>query len=77
MIIRLRNRINHFILNRLLIIRYRARKNSCAVKCIMAVEILCAKSGLIFYGKNSPEAGSAESMKADDVQHYPVEHQTG
>lgn len=66
----MRNRLNHFILNRLLIVRYRARKSTCAVKCILAIESLFAKSGILFYGKNNTgESATHDGSKGGTVLH--------
>lgn len=49
MLIRMRNRINHVLLNALLIARYHARKRSGFIRCLLAAEAACVKLGLIFY----------------------------
>ncbi len=51
MFIKLRNRVNHFILNKLLVVRYYMRKNPLLIKCIIGAEALCVKTGLIFHGQ--------------------------
>ena len=48
MLISFRNRINHFILNWLLIMRYRARNRPNMIKLLMMTESACVRSGLIF-----------------------------
>jgi hypothetical protein len=50
MILNIRNGINHMILHLLLKCRYQARRRPRMVKCILAAEGLCIKTGLIYYG---------------------------
>ena len=51
MILNIRNGINHLLLHLLLKCRYQARRKPRMVKCILAAEGLCIKTGLIYYGR--------------------------
>jgi hypothetical protein len=53
MLLSVRNRINHYILNRLLGFRYRWRKRPRLKQAILLAEALCLKSGLIFNGRRT------------------------
>ena len=50
-IIETRNSINHVILNRLMMLRYQLRKRPVLLQCIMYVEALFVRSGVIYYGR--------------------------
>lgn len=49
MIIRIRNRINHVILNMLLVARYHVRRRPGLIRCLLVTEAACVKLGVIFY----------------------------
>jgi len=51
-IIDLRNSINHLILNRIMVLRYQLRKRPGCIRCIIGIEALCLRTGLIFYGRS-------------------------
>ncbi len=51
MILTIRNNINHMILHFLLKRRYQARQRPRMLKCILAAEVVCIKTGLIYYGR--------------------------
>jgi len=51
-ILTIRNGINHLLLNVIMKCRYQARRRPRMVKCILAAEVLCIKTGLIYYGRN-------------------------
>ncbi len=51
MILTIRNSINHIVLHFLLKCRYQARRRPGMVKCILATEVVCIKTGLIYYGR--------------------------
>jgi hypothetical protein len=51
MILSIRNGINHVLLNTLLKCRYEVRHSPRMVKCILAAEVVCIKTGLIYYGR--------------------------
>ena len=47
-----RNSINHVILNRLMTLRYQLRKRPALLQCIIFMEALIVRAGLIFYGRS-------------------------
>lgn len=47
----MRNRFNHFILNKLLALRYLTRMHPYMIKLIALIEILLIKIGIISYGQ--------------------------
>ncbi len=49
-IIKTRNSLNHIILNRILSLRYQMRKRPALTQCIICMEAVFIKTGLIFYG---------------------------
>jgi hypothetical protein len=49
-ITRTRNRINHFILNRIMMLRYHVRRRPVLVCCLIGVEALLVRTGLIYNG---------------------------
>ena len=51
MILSIRNSINHVVLNKLLKCRYAVRHMPRMVKCVLAAEVVCIKTGLIYYGR--------------------------
>jgi len=51
-IIETRNSINHVILNRLMTLRYQLRKRPALLQCIIAIEALFVRAGVIYYGRN-------------------------
>jgi hypothetical protein len=51
MILKVRNGINHIVLHLLLKYRYQFRSRPRVVKCVVAAEGLCIRTGLIHYGK--------------------------
>jgi len=46
-----RNSINHVILNRLMALRYQLRKRPAFLQCIISVEAVFVRTGVIFYGR--------------------------
>ena len=51
-IIETRNSINHVILNRLMTLRYQLRKRPAFLQCIIAIESLFVRAGVIYYGRS-------------------------
>ncbi|MCP4714274.1 MAG: hypothetical protein GY868_04080 [Deltaproteobacteria bacterium] len=51
MYIHLRDSINHFLLNKLLILRYHVRSNPGLIKLLFVFELLFIKLGIIYYGQ--------------------------
>lgn len=45
-----RESCNHFILNKLLVLRYHARRHPHIIKFVMLIELLFVRLGLIYYG---------------------------
>lgn len=50
MLLEVRNRFNHLILNKLLVLRYHVKKRPHLIKFIMLIEIIFTKLGFIYYG---------------------------
>lgn len=46
----LRNRCNHFLLNKILVARYHSRKSALVTKLIIYVELFLVKTGIIYKG---------------------------
>ena len=51
-IIKTRNSINHVILNRIMMLRFHVRRRPVLIQCIIALESVFIKTGLIFYGRS-------------------------
>jgi hypothetical protein len=51
-IVNTRNSINHVILNRIMTLRYQLRKRPALLQCIMSMEALFVRTGVIFYGRS-------------------------
>ncbi len=51
-VVHLRNSLNHLILTRIMILRYQLRKRPGCIRIIIALEGLCLRTGLIFYGRS-------------------------
>lgn len=49
-VLRVRNGINHLLLNRIMILRYQLRRRPGCVRLIVGLEALCLKTGLLFDG---------------------------
>ena len=49
--IALRNRVNHLILNRIMVARYQLRKKPGCVRMLIGLEALCLRAGLIYIGR--------------------------
>lgn len=49
MLICMRNRINHVLLNALLVARYHVRRRPGLIRCILLLEAVCVKLRLISY----------------------------
>ena len=47
-----RNSVNHVILNRIMALRYQLRKRPALVQCIMSMEAVFVRTGVIFYGRS-------------------------
>jgi hypothetical protein len=47
-----RNSLNHVILNRIMALRYQLRKRPALVQCIMSMEAVFVRTGVIFYGRS-------------------------
>ncbi|MCX5900434.1 MAG: hypothetical protein NTX06_06830 [Proteobacteria bacterium] len=47
-----RNSVNHVILNRIMALRYQLRKRPVLVQCIMSMEAVFVRTGVIFYGRS-------------------------
>jgi hypothetical protein len=45
-----RNSLNHVILNRIMALRYHLRKRPALLQCIMSMEAVFVRTGVIFYG---------------------------
>ena len=52
-IIKTRNSLNHIILNRIMTLRYQLRKRPALTQCIICMEAVFIKTGLIFYGRSN------------------------
>ncbi len=75
MLITMRNRLNHFLLNRLLIVRYHMRKHPVAVRNIIAAERLCIKLGIIFVGQPvAKQVGAAAPSRYDTISFLKEHH---
>ena len=51
-IIETRNRMNHVILNRIMTLRYQLRRKPALLQCIISMEALFVRTGVIFYGRS-------------------------
>jgi len=51
-IINTRNKLNHILLNRIMTLRYHARRRPVLIQCIITVESMFVRAGLIFYGSS-------------------------
>ena len=51
-IIKTRNSINHILLNRIMMLRYHLRRRPALIQCIIALESVFVRIGLIFYGRS-------------------------
>jgi hypothetical protein len=49
-IINARNRMNHFILNKIMRLRYHVRRRPALIWCLIGVEALLVRAGLIYNG---------------------------
>ncbi len=47
-----RNRMNHVILNRIMTLRYQLRKRPALLQCILSMEALFVRTGVIYYGRS-------------------------
>jgi hypothetical protein len=47
-----RNSINHVILNRIMALRYQLRRRPVLLQCIMSMESVFIRTGVIFYGRS-------------------------
>jgi hypothetical protein len=52
-----RNGINHLLLNGMLRLRYLARRHRGFIACLIGVEALCVRTGIIFYGHSHARPG--------------------
>jgi hypothetical protein len=51
-IVHTRNSINHIILNRIMALRYQLRKRPALLQCIMSMEAVFVRTGVIYYGRS-------------------------
>ncbi len=47
-----RNSINHVILNRIMALRYQLRRRPALLQCIISIEALFVRTGVIYYGRS-------------------------
>jgi len=47
----MRDNINHFLLNKMLVIRYRVRKKPNLIRLLISLELTFFKLGILSYGK--------------------------
>ena len=52
-IIKTRNSLNHIILNRIMTLRYQLRKRPALTQCIICMEAVFVRTGVIYYGRNN------------------------
>ena len=52
-IINICNSVNHFILHRIMGLRYRMRKSPAIIQCIICMEAGLVRTGLIFHGRSA------------------------
>ena len=50
-IIKTRNSLNHIILNRIMTLRYQLRKRPALTQCIICMEAVFVRTGVIYYGR--------------------------
>jgi hypothetical protein len=46
------NRMNHVILNKIMTLRYQLRRRPVLLQCILSMEALFVRTGVIYYGCN-------------------------
>jgi hypothetical protein len=51
-IVETRNRMNHVILNRIMTLRYQLRRRPALLQCILSMEALFVRTGVIFHGRS-------------------------
>jgi len=47
-----RNSINHILLNRIMSLRYQLRRRPALLQCILSMEALFVRTGVIFHGRS-------------------------